>query len=460
MSAFGRTADSTNRFRSAGLWTASRAESFGIPSTRLIGCLDDDWGGMGVPSLQPRTRGRNRSRKQDQGRVLVIAPQPFYEDRGSPIAVLHVLNALSDSGFAVDLLTYPLGRDIVLPGLRTIRSANPLGIERVSIGFSLRKVVLDMGLVVELRRRLRDTRYSCVHAVEESAFPAVLLARRLGIPVIYDMHSSLADQMTRRFLPRFLGLRPLIRRLERWLFNTTDLTLCSAGLEPYVLEIAPDVSVREWLFPGQTFEAETGETDSVRRDLGFSEDALIILYCGNFEPYQGLSDLLAAAPRVCEKIPNAVFLLVGASEARDFALRGEALGLQRRGALRILPRQSRDDVGAYIHAADVVVSPRRFGDNLPLKIFDYLAAGKPIVAADTPTNRSALDEMCAVFAGPTSEELVAAIVGLLKDDALAERLGEAAKRHADEHLSRAAFSRRLTNAYGHRLEHASRHGKG
>lgn len=391
--------------------------------------------------------------------MLVIAPEPFYDDRGTPIAVLHLLNGLTDLGFSVDLLTYPLGRDIELPGLRTIRSPNPLGIEHVPIGFSLRKVVLDLALAFELRRRLRESRYSCVHAVEESAFPAVLFARKLGIPVIYDMHSSLADQMTRGWLPRSLGLRPLLRRLERWLFHNADLTVCSAGLKPYVRKIAPGVEAREWLFPGQTYDAGTVSTDGLRRDLGFPEEARVVLYCGNFAPYQGILNLYAAASRVVGEIPATVFLLIGANEARDFSLSGDALALQRRGALQILPRQARDDIGAYIQLAEVVVSPRRVGDNLPLKIFDYLAAGKPIVASDTPTHRTVLDETCAVFAGPTSEGLALAITGLLKDEALAERIGNAARHRAEDQLSRSAFSERLRNIYGRWLDHASRHGQ-
>jgi glycosyltransferase involved in cell wall biosynthesis len=391
--------------------------------------------------------------------VLVVAPQPFFDDRGTPIAVRHLLTGLTDLGFAVDLLTYPLGRDIELPGLRTIRCPNPLGFRYVPIGFSLRKVVLDLALAVELRRRLRESRYSYVHAVEESAFPAVLFARKLGIPVIYDMHSSLAEQMTQRLLPRILGLRRLFRVFERWLFRNADLTVCSTGLEPYVHEIAPDAVVREWLFPGLTHDEQAVSTDGLRRHLGVPEGVRIVLYCGNFAPYQGISRLCAAASIVVGEIKDAVFLLVGANEASDYALSGDALTLQSSGALKIVSRQARDDIGAYIQLADVVVSPRIGGDNVSLKIFDYLAAGKPIVASDTPTHRTVLDERCAVFAGPTSEGLALAISGLLKDEALANRIGDAARRRAEEHLSRAAFAERLREIYGQCLDHASRHGQ-
>src|SRR5690349_9299956 len=54
-------------------------------------------------------------------RILVVAPQPFYQDRGTPIALRQVLQALSESGRGVDLVTYPVGEDVAMRGLRIIR---------------------------------------------------------------------------------------------------------------------------------------------------------------------------------------------------------------------------------------------------------------------------------------------------------------------------------------------------
>src|SRR5215207_7453189 len=130
-------------------------------------------------------------------RILVVAPQPFYEDRGTPIAVRQVLQALGELGRSVDLLTFPIGSDIGIPGLNIVRSANPFGFRRVPIGLSFRKVVLDLPLTWALRRLVVPGRYSCIHAVEEAAFPAALLAQRYGIPLLYDMQSSLAEQLAR-----------------------------------------------------------------------------------------------------------------------------------------------------------------------------------------------------------------------------------------------------------------------
>ena len=82
--------------------------------------------------------------KSSTRRVLVVTPQPFYEDRGSPISVRHLLHALVDLECEVDVVSFPFGRELELPGVRYFRIANPFGFSGVPIGFSFRKLFLDL----------------------------------------------------------------------------------------------------------------------------------------------------------------------------------------------------------------------------------------------------------------------------------------------------------------------------
>ena len=76
-------------------------------------------------------------------RILFIAPQPFYEDRGTPIAIHNTLAALNELGFAVDLATFPLGSEVNLPGINIFRTTNPFKYRNVPIGISFPKMLLD-----------------------------------------------------------------------------------------------------------------------------------------------------------------------------------------------------------------------------------------------------------------------------------------------------------------------------
>ena len=80
--------------------------------------------------------------------ILMIAPEPFFEPRGTPFSEYHRIRALTSLGHTVDLVTYPFGRDVELPGLRIFRCAKPPFISHVKIGPSWAKVPLNLLLTV------------------------------------------------------------------------------------------------------------------------------------------------------------------------------------------------------------------------------------------------------------------------------------------------------------------------
>jgi glycosyltransferase involved in cell wall biosynthesis len=391
-------------------------------------------------------RGIEVARVADR-RILVVAPQPFYQDRGTPIALRQVLEALSQLGYAVDLLTFPQGEDITLPGLRIFRVANPAGIRTVPVGFSLRKVALDTSLVAALNTRLSRSSYTCVHAVEEAAFPAVVMGRRRGIPTLYDMQSSLPEQLLKHTVARIPPVPAALGAAERGLLNRADLVVASVGLGDRVRGVAPGARLWEWRFPSAIVGDHTAETEGLRRRLGLADAAPVVLYSGTFEAYQGLELLIAAVPEILERVPSARFVLVGADEAGRVEVETAAPELVRDGILTIVDRQPRSVIPGYLAMADVVVSPRSFGANLPLKVFDYLAAGRPIVATDIATHRTLLTEERAVLVPPSSEGLAAGVVSLLCDGAKSAALAEAAREYAIEHLGWGRFRQSVAEIY-------------
>jgi len=380
-------------------------------------------------------------------RVLVVAPQPFYEDRGTPIAERQLLEALTYLGYQVDMLTYPVGRDLPIPGVRYYRVANILGVRAVPIGFSLRKVWLDLFLGYSLLRILRRSDYFCIHAVEEAAFLAVLATRRRQTPVIYDMQSSIPEQLAGHWL---LGRRPFhafLRAAERWLIGRVDSVVSSAGLRGHVLAIAPGKKVREWRYPSQTLAAMPGAAEQLRAELGIEPDAKIILYTGNFEDYQGLTPLIEAIPSVLARVPEAVFVLVGADGPNRLSIAQALATHSPKRAHRILDRQPRERMPSFLRLADVVVSPRTHGSNLPLKALEYLAAGCAIVATAIPAHRSVLNEQRAVLVEPQPEALASAISGLLTNPQRAGQLRAAALEYAQQNLNWIGFVDSISEIY-------------
>lgn len=402
-----------------------------------------------LPASGERSGARRLSRSGAiaSRRILVVSPQPFYQDRGTPIALRQVLQAASELGYQVDLVSLPVGTDVHLPGLRTFRASNPLAIRSVPIGLSWRKLVLDASLVRALHARLVQESYTCVHALEEAAWPALVLARRHRVPLLYDMQSSLAEQLLTYRLAHVPPAPTLLREAERWLLTRADLVVASAGLGDRVRQLSPGTRVREWHFPSTPSEVPTFESLSLRCQLGLPHDAPVVLYSGTFEGYQGLDDLIAAIPGVLAAIPKARFVLVGADRAGGTSLGGEAEELTRAGSLTVVDRQPRGAMPVYLAMADVLVSPRAFGGNLPLKIFDYLAAGRPIVATDISTHRAVLTRHTALLVQPNAEALADGIVSILRCPSKARELGDAARQYALEHLGWSRFVSTVDEIY-------------
>lgn len=323
-------------------------------------------------------------------RVLVVTPQPYYEDRGTPIAISMVLQALAELGYEIDLLAFPLGANLKSPGLRILRSANPTGISSVPVGFSWRKVLLDGFLAASLRRWVAREDYKCIHAVEEAAYLATFLPTQNRPPVIYDMASVLPEELSRLPLFQLPGLLQLARHIEQSVLRRVDHVVCSRGLGSYVIERASRTPVTEWLFPTSAKCPEPGARGRVRKELRIADNALACIYTGNFAAYQGLEVITEAISTVRAQVPTAVFVLVGAVPEDQEYVRN-LLSKHATGGLHVVPRQPRDRVADYLAAADVLLCPRADSRNTPLKIFEYLATGKPVLASEGEAHQAVAD---------------------------------------------------------------------
>jgi glycosyltransferase involved in cell wall biosynthesis len=159
-------------------------------------------------------------------------------------------------------------------------------------------VILDFILLPAILERTRREKYACIYALEEAAFLVLLLRRWHKLPLIYDMQSSLPEQLEAYPVLGLAVFQRLLRYFERWMIRKAERVVCSAGLRKYVLSVEPAANVREWHFPGEPGEIPASDPGRLRKDLGIDPGSRIVLYTGNFEPYQGVGRLLDAALKV------------------------------------------------------------------------------------------------------------------------------------------------------------------
>ena len=376
-------------------------------------------------------------------RILVIAPQPFYQERGTPIATRLLIEALQAAGHGVDVLTYHVGDDPKLPGIRVFRAPAVPFVRDVPIGFSLRKLLCDAALLWRLFTLTRRNRYDVLHAVEEAVFLS-LFVRGLGCRVVYDMDSSLPEQLLGKYgaLQFFDGL---LRRIERLAIARSDLvmavcedlaTRARAYATATPVDVVEDVSL---LGHGRA----TGHIDDLRRDL--PDGDVLALYVGNLEHYQGV-DLMLDALTKLESPPLKFVAIGGSAEAvATYRARAESLGLGRQ--VQFLGARPVNDLGAYLEQADVLVSPRLSGHNTPMKLYSYLAAGKAVLATRIRSHTQVLSDDNALLVEPTAAALARGLDTLLRSPPLRERLGGAARRLAATRYSVTQFRASVASAY-------------
>jgi len=381
------------------------------------------------------------------GKILVIAPQPFYTDRGTPIAVRYVLQALHELGFSVDLLTVPVGRDIEVPGTTIHRVPNPLRSRSMPVGFSLLKVFFDFLIGWKAWRLIRSTRYEYVHAVEESVYIALSFCKPRHIPVVYDMASTLPKHLAEHRIFANRVAQAAISKAESWSLKNASAVVCSAGLGAHVRQVAPDTPVFEWIFPANENAGSEEAALVLRRELGIPDKARVVLYAGNFSAYQGVDMLLEAANAVLARFPDVYLVCVGAEGEGEIATARAAVAGACAERVRILPRQPRAKIVDFTWMAQVLVSPRNAQGNFPLKLFDYLSAGKPIVATDVSSHRCVLDESLAVMCPCSASGIAEGISRVLSEPELASRLRENALTFAAQRLSWSGFKQLLAGVY-------------
>ena len=324
---------------------------------------------------------------------------------------------MSDLGFSVDLATFPIGSEVDLPAVRVVRTANPLRYRSVPISLSSRKVVLDFCLLMTVLRLARQNHYDCVHGVEEGAAIALICKALFGLPVIYDMQSSLPEQ-----LREFKGLKSgpgrwLSLKIERWLLKNADRVIATRGLGPHVLSIEQRKMVIESYYNGNN---PVSRNENLAKSLGTFGRPTVV-YTGSFASYQGLAQLLQSAALVREEIPEVVFILVGGTETELAHLSRLIDEYELADTVKLHLRRPRHEMPDFLALADVLVLPRTRGVNTPLKIYDYLKNGKPIVATDIPAHRALLSEETAILVEPNPEALSGGIILALKDTDLSKK---------------------------------------
>ncbi len=381
-------------------------------------------------------------------KILMIAPEPIFEPRGTPLSVVGRLKTLSDLGHDIDLLTYSIGENVSVPRVRIFRIPKIPGISKVKIGPSFKKIPLDFFLFIKTIFYLLRYNYQIIHTHEEAGFWGTFLARIFKLPHIYDMHSSLPQQMKNFQFTNSRVIIQLFVSIERWVlyYSSRVITICP-DLHALVKKYLPERSsvLIENVIDYSMIFGEDDITESIKSKLNLDEKK-ILLYAGTFESYQGLDLLIESAEKVVLKQKNILFLLVGGhnDQVEFYKKMVNKKGLNK--YFIFTGQVSPNQVNSYIRCADILLSPRTKGTNTPLKIYSYLRSGVPVVATNLLTHTQVLNSDVSMLCEPNSDSYAEGIVHLLKNDSFAHKIAKNAEKLARDNYSYRIYKNKLKRA--------------
>jgi glycosyltransferase involved in cell wall biosynthesis len=379
-------------------------------------------------------------------RVAMVAACPFPCERGTPVRIHRMAEALLELGHEVHVITYHLHEAVdVHPQLHVHRIGDVPSYQRMSPGPSLRKLLhLDPLLARRLRRVLDQYQFDVIHAHHVEGLLVALTAAQGRLPIVYDIHTLLQSELP------FYSV-PLLSQLMQGVGDWID-----RALPPRAdFLIAVTDTIRDRMFElgvatpdnchsiGNGVEHERFSHLEPRQRS--EDDDYVIVFAGNMAPYQGVEQLLKVMAELCSRRGDVRLRIVSQSSFEPYSALASALGIE--SAIDLIPAGF-DAVPDWLATSDIALNPRIEAPGLPQKTMNYMAAGLPVVSFAGSGQYLVDEETALLVEGGDSVAFAAAIERLITEPALCSRLGDAARHLVLSQMSWQSTASQVAQAYG------------
>lgn len=382
-------------------------------------------------------------------RALMVAPTPFFSDRGCHVRILEEIKALKRHGVDILLTTYHLGKDI--NGIDIRRIINIPWYKKLEAGPSLHKLYIDLLLLLKTGHVFIKEVPTVIHCfLHEGAFISEVLKGFRHTPVIFDLQGSLVDELvSHRFIRSGNIFYYIFKILEKYIDRRADRIIVPTNLLKYLLinefkipcekiDIIPDGVDIKFFLP---LEDKVG----VRRSLGLPIDKKVVVYLGLLTGYQGL-DLLLEVIKAIKRIRTDVyFLVMGYPNVELYMKKADLLGIS--DITRFTGRISYQQAPIYVGIGDVAVSLKLSKSEANGKLLNYMAVGIPVVCFDTPVNIEILGDLGIYAEYGSIDSVVDRLIFLLDNEDKSYELGVKLRKRAVEMFSYEQIGREIMRVY-------------
>jgi glycosyltransferase involved in cell wall biosynthesis len=383
----------------------------------------------------------------------MLVSSPFPANHGTPGSIREMIEALADRGHEIHVVTYHFGEDIPTRGMQLHRIPALTGESTVVVGPTIRRPLYDLLLVFKALEVIARYQPDIIQAHNyEAALAAAICKLLTGVPVVYNAHNTMADELASydRLRPKWLA-RGLGRLLDTFVPPLADTCLPHGiGIAQFLQDMGLGARTAPVLKVGIDVDyIAQGNGAGIRERYGLG-DGPVILYAGVVDEFQRIEVLLDAMVLVRRGAPDAKLLLVQTiPNARQIAaIRRQAEQLDLGAAMVLTEPQPLAAVRDFLKAADVAVSPRPGCPGLPFKLLNYMAARRPTVLFASSAVPGLVHRDNTMLAAPDSTQAFAeAILEVLRDGALGRRLSERGYHFVREHHDRQVTAAQVVDTF-------------
>jgi glycosyltransferase involved in cell wall biosynthesis len=386
---------------------------------------------------------------QLKNKILVVAPCPFFIDRGTPIRIRRLATAMADE-FEVHVAAFGQGRDGDFPF--RIHRTRPLPLRINRTGANMAKVIYDALLLFKVISLVRRENIRVIDGhLHEGAFIGLLARMFTGVRVIYNAHGTFVPEL---IATGALGANSWLRKpltlFENWVERRVDRIVAQSllrrdeflakGLPQEKVAVVEDVPELDdlWL-----------EEDQIDRDL---EKLLcpgsekLLIYSGGMEEYQGVDFLLDAFREICALRTDVRLVLFG-RPMEEYRRKSAAMGVAER--IVFVDNEPFERLPQYLKICDLGFALRLYGENVPGKLPIYMASGIAVVGTDAKgINTVIRDGETGVLVQPSDvASLTERILWLLDHPDEVTRIGLAGRDEARRRYSVDDVKRELGKVY-------------
>lgn len=374
-------------------------------------------------------------------RILVVAPTPFFSDRGTHIRILEEALALEKLGNKITIATYHIGKDIdkdidTRIDVRRIRRLL-FWYKKLEAGPDWQKIILDIMLIRKTFYLARTQKPDIIHGhLHEGVLIGWIVQKALfwrRMKLVADFHGSLTREMlSHGYLKR--GLKFIFSWLERFINDLGDFAITSSWEETEDVKKTRKDGKIETVLDGADVDGSkiTRPKGDIKKEWEIPEGKFIVGYTGGLVPNKGIDFFLKAIPITLKKRKDVFFLIGGfPAEGVERFIRENSL---RNDEIRLVSPLDYFKLFEFLNICDVAVDPKGSDTGQASgKMLNYMGAGLPVICFDKVNNRNYLGEggyFCRII---SAEAISDAILDLMDDPDDIIKKGKMNKERAREY---------------------------